>query len=138
MKAISGIPASTLVWRRDDSHHPDFELRMDNEVVATLALQDETLSLARVETAEGSWTLKHLGLLAPVVTLRSAGAATNLAVFRPHALRHGKLQFQDGVTLDWVWIQESRPGGAFLAADGVPLVRLHPHVGRDLNAAPGL
>lgn len=141
MRSLSGHPATTLTWRRRAPGPPDYELREDGPsgaVFATLALLDEDRTLARVETAEGTWTLKHRGLLIPSVTLREEGERTNLATFHPHALRHGKLQFLDGATFDWRWSHEDLPGGEFLDPGGRPLVRLHPSPGPDLRMPPDL
>ncbi|MBP1772132.1 MAG: hypothetical protein H6P99_1295 [Holophagaceae bacterium] len=138
MRSLSELSTGHLEWLRDRTLPSAYRLDGGDEVVATLAFLDEQQTLARVETAEGIWTLKHLGVLTPAVTVRTEGGKTNLAVFHPHALRHGKLQFEDGVSFDWVWLHDAGPGGAFLDTDGLPLVRLRAHPGRDLNSIPGL
>ena len=136
MKSLTLLPSASLEWSRSTSTPPDFELFGTLGVYATLAFLDEEKTLARVRTAEGSWTLKHLGVLAPAVTLREEGGSINLATFHPHALRHGKLEFQDGATFDWAWLHEIGPGGAFLDVTGTPLVHLqvHPRPGLTCSA----
>jgi hypothetical protein len=136
MKSLVEQPATSLKWLKSQTSPPDFELQGGGEVFATLAFLDDEHLLARVRTAEGVWTLKHLGFLNPVVTLREAGGTTNLATFHPHALRYGKLQFLDGATFDWEWFHETGPGGAFLDPGGKPLIRFHAHTGRDLKSSP--
>lgn len=141
MRSLSELPATPLEWRRNRFVPSEFLLQAGDGTdgtIATLAFLDDECSLARVETAEGTWTLKHLGLLAPVITLRAEGSRVNLATFHPHALRHGKLRFEDGPAFDWVWLHEAGPGGAFLDPEGLPLVRLRAHPGRDLESIPGL
>ncbi|MDP1832802.1 MAG: hypothetical protein Q8K67_12145 [Geothrix sp.] len=138
MKSLTELPTTYLQWSRSGSTPPDFVLQGTDGVFATLTFLDEEHTLARVKTAEGIWTLKHLGILAPVVTLREEGGTVNLATFHPHALRHGKLEFQNGVHFDWVWLHEAEPSGAFLDSGGKTLVSLHAHSGRDLNSIPGL
>lgn len=135
MRSLSECPAASLAWRRGGYSPPDFALQANGETFATLTFLDGEHTLARVETAEGSWTLKHLGLLVPAVTLREEGEKTNLATFHPHALRHGKLEFLDGAVFDWTWHPD---GGAFLDPGGVALVRLHAYPGRDLTSLAGL
>jgi hypothetical protein len=105
-------------------------------VYATLTFLEEGKSLARIRTAEGTWTVKHLGLLNPIITLREEGSSINLATFHPHALRHGKLEFLDGAVFDWALLHGAGPGGAFLDAAGKPLVHLQAHLGRDLTSPP--
>jgi len=136
MKSLTVLPCAILTWRRGTSTPPDFELEGSLGVYATLTFLDGEKSLARIRTAEGTWTVKHLGLLNPVITLREEGSASNLATFHPHALRHGKLEFLDGAVFDWAWLHEVGPGGAFLDGAGKPLVHLQAHLGRDLHAAP--
>jgi hypothetical protein len=132
MKSLIQLSTASLAWRRSGFSPPDFELVGAEGVFATLAFLDEEHTLARVRTAEGVWTLKHLGILNPVVTVREEGSKTDLATFHPHALRHGKLEFHDGAIYDWVWLHEAGPGGAFTDTDGKPLVRFQAHPEKDL------
>lgn len=134
MKSLQGHSTPLLGWRRSAGSPPDFELLGAEGAYATLTFLDPERLLARIRTAEGTWTLKHLGILNPVVTLREVGGTVNLATFHPHALRNGKLTFQDGATFDWAWLHEGGPGGAFLDHEGRPLVRLYAHTGRDLTS----
>jgi hypothetical protein len=138
MKSLVEHPTTSLKWLKSETSPLDFELQGADGIFATLAFLDDECILARIRTAEGTWTLKHLGVLNPVVTLREAGGTTNLATFHPHALRYGKLQFLDGAAFDWEWFHETAPGGAFLDPGGKPMVRLHAHSGRDLKSTPEL
>ena len=124
MKSLVEHPATSLKWRRCGITPPDSELLGTEGVFATLTFLNEEHTFARIRTADGVWTLKHLGVLTPVVTLREVGGTTNLATFHPHALRHGKLQFLDGASYDWKWRHEGGPGGAFLDPGGKPLIRI--------------
>ena len=140
MKSLAEIPTPILEWRRSISHPPDFELNGNAGVYATLTFLDPDWSMARVRTSDGTWTLKHLGILTPIVTLREEGGTSNLATFHPHALRLGRLQFTDGAVFDWAWQHDSGAGGIFLDPDGKPLVRLqaltgkHPSSNAELEA----
>jgi len=138
MKSLTECPTNTLEWRRSATRPLGFDLRTDEGVFATLAFLDDENILARVETAEGTWTLKHLGVMNPVVTLREEGGKANLATFHPHTFRHGKLEFQDGAVFDWTWHPGPAPGGTFADQEGTPLVRLHARTGRDLTSPPGI
>jgi hypothetical protein len=138
MKSLVEHPATSLKWRKSGVSPPDFELLGAEGIFATLAFLDDEHTLARVRTAEGVWTLKHLGILTPVVTLREMGGTTNLATFHPHALRHGKLQFLDGAAFDWKWLHKGGPGGAFLDPDGESLIRLRAPAGWNPDAMADL
>jgi hypothetical protein len=138
MRSLVEHPATSLKWLRSGLSSLDFELLGTEGLFATFTFMNNEHTLARVSTAEGVWTLKHLGLLNPVVTLRQEGSKTNMATFHPHALRHGRLDFLDGATFDWKWFHGAEPGGAFLDPGGKPLVSFSAHEGRDLRSAVGL
>ncbi len=138
MRSLAELPTTALAWKKGTAIPLAFKLHGNGGIYATLTVQNEERTLARVETDEGTWTLKHLGVMVPAVTLRAEGGMTNLAIFHPHALRHGNLQFADGVAYDWAWIHGDAPGGAFLNSEGLPLVRLHGHAGRDLRSGSDL
>ncbi len=134
MKSLIDHPTTTLRWLRSGFVPPDFELVGNEGVFATLAFLNEERTMARIRTADGSWTLKHLGILTPVVTLREERSTTNVATFHPHALRHGSLQFHDGTAFDWAWLHEGEGGGVFLDHGGKPVLHLQAHSGRDLRS----
>ena len=128
MRSLTDCPATTLVWRRARGSI-GFELGAEDGTYASLDFLDESRLLARAETAEGTWTFKHRGLLTPTVTLREEGASENLATFHTHPLRHGTLEFTDGASFDWIWNHPDSTGGVFTDARGGALVRLNPHPG---------
>ena len=138
MRSLAELPITALAWKKGTAIPLSFKLHGNDGIYATLTFQNEERTLARVETDEGAWTLKHLGVMVPAVTLRAEGGTTNLAIFHPHALRHGKLQFADGVAYDWAWLHGDVPGGAFLDSEGLPLVRLHGFAGRGLRSTSDL
>jgi hypothetical protein len=134
MKSLNEHPCTSLEWKPSVFTPPDFELQGQDGVFATLAFKDPEHTLARVRTAEGDWTIKHLGILNPVVTVREEGATRNLATFHPHALRHGKLKFADGAVYDWLWHHDTGRDGEFQDPDGLRLVSLRVRPGRDLGS----
>jgi hypothetical protein len=137
MKSLIDQPITSLKWEATRTGPEEFELTGNTGIYATLSFPGGSHILARVHTAENAWTLKHLGILTPVVTLREEGGQVNVAIFHPHALRHGELRFQDGGSYDWVWLHDDEGTGAFLDERGKPLVRLQAHAGRDAHASEG-
>ena len=125
MKSLTVMKTTLVEWRKDPALPLAFQLMGEEGMVASVTFPNPQDTLAVVETAEGRWTLKHLGLLNPVTTVREEGATRNMAVFHPHALRHGKLQFTDGAVFDWAHLHDDEPGGAFLDIEGKPMVRIH-------------
>jgi hypothetical protein len=138
MKSLTEMNPSLMEWRRKVGPTLAYELHTETGIAASLTFPDRDSTLALVETAEGSWTLMHLGLLNPVVTLREAGEKQNLATFRPHPFRHGRLDFTDGATFEWATLHGEAAGGAFLDASGSQLVRLQVQLGLDPEADPDL
>ncbi len=137
MKSLMDHPVTTLRWERNDLGPVDFELTGREGIYATLTFLEGNRSLARVRTDQGVWTLKHLGILTPTVTLRDEGGRVNLATFHYHALRNGDLRFEEGGSYDWVWLQDGEGAGAFLDEVGKPIVRLQAHEGRDAHSSGG-
>ncbi|HJW73950.1 MAG TPA: hypothetical protein VJ486_14085 [Geothrix sp.] len=131
MKSLTDLPVVTLDWRTSGAPAPGFELHSNLGVVATLTFLDEAQDLARIETAEGTWTFKHAGLLNALVTIREEGSHADLAVFHPSSLGHGKLEFADGARFDWVGLPGNtagtESGGAFVDHEGMPYLRIHAH-----------
>ena len=134
MKSLIENPTIALKWRKTGLARPDYELAGNDGVYATLSLLNEEHTLARVKTHEGAWTLKHMGVMNPVVTLREEGGTTNLATFHPHVFRHGSLEFADGASFWWTWLHGEEPGGTFLDSAGNHVVRLQAQAGTDLSA----
>ncbi len=114
MRPLAEVATDELLWVQPAARKRAHELRAGNEVVATLTFQRG--SLADAVAADGHWTFKRQGFWHPRVTARVAGSDTDLALFRPHWMGGGTLDFPDGRTIrlssanlwqtEWVW-QES-------------------------------
>lgn len=124
MKGLTEVSSTTLEWRAAEPPGLAFELTSEEGVHATLSWS-ETTTLAKVETAEGTWTFLRLGVLAKHITLREEGSHSNLAEFHPHLFGKGKLEFRDGATYHWTHAHHN-PGWAFLDSEGKELLRVQP------------
>ena len=124
MSALARLETTPLTWQRAPGIRPSFTLHAKEGIVATLAFQPGDNTLARVDTADGAWTLKHRGFPADTVTLREVSSHLDLATFHPHPLGHGRLVFLSGDAFDWVRLEGPEAGGAFLDPDGMTLVLL--------------
>jgi hypothetical protein len=125
MKSLTEMKSGLLEWRQEKDSPMAYRLSGEEGIAARLSFPDPSDTLAQLDTAEGSWTIKHLGLLNPITTLREADKKPNIAVLHPHALRHDRLEFSDGAVFDWVTLRDHKPGGAFLDLEGKPMVRIH-------------
>ena len=124
MPALTRLETTPLTWQRVAGLRPAFALHAKEGIVATLSFQPGDTTLARVETADGAWTLMHRGFPSDTVTLRLLDSRVDLATFHPHPLGHGELVFLSGETFDWVRLEEAEGGAAFLDQDGMTVVRL--------------
>jgi len=81
MKLLRDLAGRELHWVQPKAMRRDFELRDGEDIVATLSFRSAFGSLATVEAAEGSWTLKRVGFWKTRVTVRAAGSDDEIAVF---------------------------------------------------------
>lgn len=121
MRALAELQNDVLEWRASETPG-GFELTAGGEVFATLVWSDEE-TLARVETAEGHWTLKRVGNFAQRITLREEGSHIDLAEFKPHAFGRGKLAFKDGAEFHWTHLPHEQ-GRAFIDVSDRTVVQL--------------
>lgn len=126
MESLSKLTSTRLEWIQPRRSERAFELKAGGEVVATLAFKSAFGTMAAAEAAGGRWTFKRVGFLNPRVTVREAGSEADRAVFHARWLGDGRLEFDYGAAFRWestnFWATEWR----FAAADGTPLVTLHP------------
>jgi len=121
MRALTELSSDVLEWRATETPG-GFDLCAGGEVFATLAWSDPE-TLARVETAEGRWTLKRVGTFTRHLSLREEGSSIDLAEFRPHPFGRGKLSFKDGVEFHWTHLPHEQ-GTAFIDVSDRTVVQL--------------
>lgn len=82
---MNDLSATTqqYVWSKTRSPDRHYELKSGSEVCGVLNFAGGSGSLARAETAHGSWTLKRQGFLSPRVTVRVSGCDDTVGVFTP-------------------------------------------------------
>jgi hypothetical protein len=84
LAAFGSVDATSLRWLRQSGGPLEFDLLAGDQAVASLRWDAATGTLATVQTALGTWTLKRVGFLNPQVTLRAAGGTSNLARLSVH------------------------------------------------------
>jgi hypothetical protein len=104
----------------------EYDLLAGDAVVATLRWEKAFGSLATAMTAEGSWTFKRAGFLSPRVTVRIAGAETDLASLKARWRGDGTLEFGDGRRYRWTHAGFWHTEWFFANESGEPLMRLRP------------
>lgn len=89
MLQLSQLAGQELKWIQPKATRRDYELRAGDTVAGTLRFRTAFGSLATAETADGAWTFKRVGFWRTQVTIRAAGADTDLAVFRNNSWSGG-------------------------------------------------
>lgn len=113
------VKGTTLFWVQPHMTQRRFELKSEDEVVATLEWKKLLGTLAEARSADGDWTFKREGFFHPRVTIRRAGDEENLAVFKPDPGDDGFVEFIDGRRFRWAhtdfwatkWALQEAEGG---------------------------
>ena len=107
MKSFNNIPNENfsnghLLWTQPKTIHQFYELRLNEELYGTLNFPKLTGSLAEVETFDGKWSFKRIGIFHTKITVREFGNDNDLAVFKPNLMASsGSLEFANGKTFTW-------------------------------------
>jgi hypothetical protein len=72
MRCIGEAAGQELHWGRGSVRGREYELRVGEEILATLGWQRGSLAIARA--ADGCWSFKRAGFCHPRVTVRVAGS----------------------------------------------------------------
>ena len=122
MERLLELTDADLYWVQPERFSRWFELRAEDDPVATLGWETSCGTLARGASADGSWTFKRVGFLNPRVTIRESGSELNLAVFWPRWMGDGTLEFAYGKAFRWQSTNFWGTDWMFTSADGTPLV----------------
>ncbi|HAL15833.1 MAG TPA: hypothetical protein DCP32_03495 [Anaerolineaceae bacterium] len=97
MEKISSAIQKELVWTQPNAFKEEYELRSDDEQLATLKFRNAWGTLATAETINGCWTFKRVGFFSTRVTVRLCQAETEIASFRNNTWSGGgTLELADG------------------------------------------
>jgi len=120
--------ARALEWRQPGALHRFYQLTQDGREIATLRFEKSYGSLATGVCGQARWTFKRTGFLSPKISVREAGAETDLALFTPGWMGSGWMVFSGGRryhlrhTNFWgtEWAFESEDGSAAITLSGNP------------------
>jgi hypothetical protein len=85
---FASVDPTALRWLRGSGAPLSFELSAGDRPVARLAWARDSGTLATLTTAGGSWTLKRVGFLHPIVTARTAAKPDEVARVFVHLNYH--------------------------------------------------
>lgn len=88
-----------LVWRQPETFRRFYQLTCNGSELATVRFEKRSGLLATAECGQRKWTFRRTGFLATRVSIRQAGAETDLATFTPSWTDRGSLVLaRDAVT----------------------------------------
>lgn len=122
MKTIREFAQRPLVWAQPRAFKSIYELRAEDEVLATLRWEQKNRVVA--ESAEGTWTFQRTGIFRQTVTVRTPGSEAEIAVLRPNWKGEGALEGPAGRRYLWKKISFWSYNWMFTAETGAPLLRL--------------
>lgn len=100
MTPFTPRPGAGLVWAQPKALTRSFELRSDDQLIATLDFDSAFGSRASARTAGAVWTFKRTGFFSPKVTARVTGQDQDIAVYHPSFTgSHGRLDLASGEQL---------------------------------------
>ena len=100
MRRIRDVADRSLIWRQPRARAREYELQVDEEVVATLRWGRGALAAAAV--ADERWTFARAGFWRPRVTARAEGTGAACAIFRAGWTGGGALETPAGRSFHWV------------------------------------
>lgn len=97
MKKISDVAGQSLKWTQPSALKKQYELRLRDELIATLSFRSALGSFATGESADGCWTMKRVGFWRTRATIRVRDSDVDIASFRDNTWTSGgTLRFADG------------------------------------------
>ena len=122
MKCIHEFIGQELKWQQPGALKMAYELRVMDEILATLRFRSSFSSFATAECADGCWIFKRTGFLQNKVSIYACGSEIEIAVFKKNFWGDGGwLEFTNGrrfrTTADF-W----QTGYAFRSETGEPIV----------------
>jgi hypothetical protein len=96
MRKINSVQRR-LEWVQPRALKMHYELRSDNELIATLGFRSVWGSFATAESADGCWTFKRVGFFQTRATIRACGSDADIATFKNNTWSGGgTLTLADG------------------------------------------
>jgi hypothetical protein len=89
MKRIAELTGSELRWVQPSMLKMEYELKVQDEVAATLKFRSSFSSFAVGESGEGSWTFKRVGFWQRSVQVRELASDADLATFTRNIWKEG-------------------------------------------------
>jgi hypothetical protein len=97
MKTIAEAIGRELKWVQPRAWKMEYELRAEDEPIATLRFRSSFGSFATAESADGCWTFKRIGFWQTKATIRVCGSDADIGIFKNNTWSGGgTLELSDG------------------------------------------
>jgi len=97
MRKIAELIGQQLKWVQPSAFKMQYELRVGDELAATLRFRSSFGSFATGASADGCWTFKRTGFWQTRVTIRRCGEDVDIATFKNNTWSSGgTLELADG------------------------------------------
>jgi len=128
IKSIRDIAGQHATWRQPSPLRQEFEMAVNDEVVATLRWKKVGGTAAIARAPEGTWTFKSAGYLSPRVTIRLPNSDYDFATFRAGANGWGMLESLGEQRFQWRCVNFMQNAWAFFDDEGNKLVQVRPEM----------
>jgi hypothetical protein len=97
MLKIANLSQQSMKWTQPSMLKMAYELRSDNELVATLTFRNSWGTPATAESGDGCWTFKRVGFWQNRSAVRRCDSDFDLAIFKNNTWTNGgTLEFSEG------------------------------------------
>jgi hypothetical protein len=122
MKPLSAMAGGELLWRLVPPGRSLYELRADDERVATLRVRRG--ARAEAEARDGRWIFERTGFWRPRLLVRAAESGTQIGCFTARWTGSGSLAMAGEVRYHWGAANAGHSQWTWHDADGAAIVRL--------------
>lgn len=128
IKSIRDLAGQNAVWRQPSPLRQEYEMAINDEVVATLRWKKIGGTAAIARAPEGTWTFKSAGYLYPRVTIRLPNSDYDFATFRAGGNGWGMLESLGEQRFQWRCVNFMQNAWAFFDDEGNKLVQIRPEM----------
>ena len=128
IKSIRDLAGQTVIWRQPSPLRQEYEMSLNDDVVATLRWKKVGGTTAIARAPEGTWTFKTAGYLSPRVTIRLPNSDYDFGTFRSGSNGAGQLESLGEQRFDWRCVNFMQNAWAFFDNEGNKLLQIRPEV----------
>jgi len=125
IKSIRDLAGQSATWRQPSPLRQEFEMVVNDEVIATLRWKKIGGTTAIARAPEGTWTFKAAGFVAPRVTVRLPNSDYDFGIFRSGS-GGGVVESLGDQKFPWRCVNFMQNAWAFFDDEGNKLVQIRP------------